>query len=235
MGEQIPSVALGLVDDPIGDIWNYTEFDGIMGLGFPSLMNLSSEMPIIKMYSEGLIGDLSYSFYTPYEDQGYLVIGGVDYTLNSTPFTYHSVILPFYWLIQLDYIMVKDAKTGEVLAKTNLDTLAIVDTGTSFLAASPSLFNEIIASMPNTNCMEAGPSLAFVIQGKEYVIPDNSTTSLYVQVEGEKGEIICVPALSEMDFGEPLSNAIILGETFLSLFYAHFDMGNLRVGFANAK
>jgi hypothetical protein len=234
-GEQVEAVAFGIVDDPIGEVWNFTTFDALMGLGYPSLADLTTEMPMMQMYSQGIISDLSYSFFIPYETQGYLVLGGVDYTLNSTPFTYHSVILPTYWLIQLDFLLIRDPNTGKILFQTNLDILGIVDTGTSFLAASPGILKEILRFLPQTNCIETGPSLSFVIQGVEYEVPDSKNTSLYLQVEDEKGNIMCIPSLSEMEFGEPFGNVILMGETYLNLFYTHFDMQNLRVGFAKMK
>ena len=111
IGEQIQEVSFGLVDNPIGDIWNHTSFDALFGLGFPTLAEFSQEMPLMQMRSQGLIDSLSFSFYMPFQEPGYLVIGGVDYSLNASEFTYHDVVLPSYWLIQLDSIAVKDPNT----------------------------------------------------------------------------------------------------------------------------
>jgi len=38
-----------------------------------------------------------------------------------------------------------------------------------------------------------------------------------------------------MDLPAQLSNAIILGDVFIRVYYTHFDMQNKRVGFAVAK
>jgi cathepsin D len=37
-----------------------------------------------------------------------------------------------------------------------------------------------------------------------------------------------------LDLPEHLANSFILGDSFIKRYYTHFDMGNARVGFAEA-
>jgi len=49
------------------------------------------------------------------------------------------------------------------------------------------------------------------------------------------GQTQCQLGLMGMDLPPQLSNAFIMGDSFIKAYYTHFDMGNKRVGFAKAK
>ncbi|KAK9794929.1 hypothetical protein WJX73_010113 [Symbiochloris irregularis] len=74
------------------------------------------------------------------------------------------------------------------------------------------------------------PDVAFTISGKEFSL----TPEQYVLKVGAMGEEQCISGFLGMDIPKPAGPLWILGDIFISSYHTVFDLGNKRVGFAEA-
>jgi hypothetical protein len=88
-----------------------------------------------------------------------------------------------------------------------------------------------IPAQPDCNTLSSLPNLVFKLNGKDYTLtPDD-----YVLKVSALGKTQCQLGIMGMDMPAQLSNAFILGDAFIKVYYTHFDLGNKRVGFARSK
>ena len=82
--------------------------------------------------------------------------------------------------------------------------------------------------------MDKLPNMVFKIGGDEYILEPQD---FILKFEGDEDDqsTVCVLAVSSMGLNENFQNTWILGDVFLKKYYSIYDMGNLRVGFAQAK
>ncbi|NXD31752.1 CATE protein, partial [Spelaeornis formosus] len=215
------------------------EFDGILGLAYPSLAvdgvtpffdNLMAqdlvELPIFSVYMSS----------NPESPQGgELLFGGFDSsrftgTLNWVPVTQQG-----YWQIQLDNIQL-----GGTVTLCADGCQAIVDTGTSLIAGPKhdvkTLQNLIGAvSVDGVYAVECSnlsvmPDLTFTINGLPYTL----SAQAYTLVEYSDGLTFCTSGFQGIHIPPPTGPLWILGDVFIRQFYSVFDRGNNRVGLAPA-
>ncbi|KAM7032687.1 cathepsin E [Acridotheres tristis] len=215
------------------------EFDGILGLAYPSLAvdgvtpffdNLMAqnlvELPIFSVYMSS----------NPESPQGgELLFGGFDSshftgTLNWVPVTQQG-----YWQIQLDNIQL--AGTVTFCAS---GCQAIVDTGTSLIAGPTKEVKELqnligAVSVDGEYAVEcsslsAMPDLTFTINGLPYTL----SAQAYILVEYDGDMAFCTSGFQGNDIPPPTGPLWILGDVFIRQFYSVFDRGNNRVGLAPA-
>lgn len=91
------------------------------------------------------------------------------------------------------------------------------------------------ANLPDevVDCSTIGtyPDLTFTLDGIAYTLQSTE----YILEVTSMGQTECIVGLQGMDLPSPINNGFILGDVFIRKFYTHFDMANLRVGFALAK
>ncbi|KAM6311035.1 cathepsin E [Podargus strigoides] len=215
------------------------DFDGILGLAYPSL-SVDGITPVFdNMMAQNLVELPIFSVYMSKDPQsstgGELLFGGFDPshfvgTLNWVPVTKQG-----YWQIQLDNIQLG----GTVVFCMN-GCQAIVDTGTSlitgptkeikelqnYIGATP-VDGECIVECSNLNTM---PDVTFTINGLPYTLGPQA----YTITENSDGMIFCTSGFQGMDIAPPFGPLWILGDVFIRQFYSVFDRGNNRVGFAPA-
>ena len=98
--------------------------------------------------------------------------------------------------------------------------------------------SEILSNYPKRiDCdeMDKLPNMMFKIGGDEYILEPQDFILKFEGDEKNSQSTVCVLAVSSMGANENFQNTWILGDVFLKKYYSIYDMGNLRVGFAQAK
>ncbi|KAF6211017.1 hypothetical protein GE061_014130 [Apolygus lucorum] len=201
-------------------------FDGIFGLGFPSLTEYMTP-PLFTAKEQGLFERNAFSFHlTKNENEGSaMTLGGWDESLVKSEDSIHWVPLSekSYWKVPVESINMGDLK---------LETIpAIVDTGSSFLIGPGEEVERIaklVGAFPThgvylveSSKLGSLPSLTFKINGKNFTLPPEQYIAM---VEGEYAMLGIKP--SDIEFW-------ILGDIFLTNYYTIFDMDKEAVGFVD--
>jgi len=207
------------------------KFDGILGLAFKTISVEGVTPFFYYLIEQGLVKDESYSFYlteTPGLAGSSLVLGGVNEQYAASAFQYYPLTAETYWKIGLN-----DIKLGSTSFGVS-GMSAIVDTGTSVIVGPTELVSKITAQFPSTiDCTKIStyPNLEFNINGDLYEIAPHD----YILQVTALGQTVCQLGIMGMEFPPQLANTFILGDTFIKVYYTHFDLANNRVGFARAK
>ncbi|KAM4861280.1 cathepsin E [Thomomys bottae] len=216
------------------------EFDGILGLGYPSLAAGGVTPVFDNMMAQNLLDLPIFSVYMNSELPGgfsgsELTFGGYDSSHFSGSLNWIPVTKQGYWQIALDGIQV-----GNNVMFCAEGCQAIVDTGTS-LITGPSheithlqeaigatlVDGEYAVECSNLNVM---PNVAFIINGVTYSLsPTAYTLPDYMEEMN-----FCGSGFQGLDIGPPAGPLWILGDVFIRQFYAIFDRGNNQVGLAPA-
>ncbi|XP_034665050.1 lysosomal aspartic protease [Drosophila subobscura] len=209
-----------------------SNFDGILGLGFRSISVDNVKTLVQNMCSEGVISNCVFSICMRgggnSKRGGALIFGSTNTTAytGSETYTYTPVTKKGYWQFDLQ---------GFYLGSTKVSgsTQAIVDSGTSLIAAPTSAFNKINKILGCTvtssgecwmKCSKKVSDVTFVIGGKKFVMAGNK---LKLKVRTTKGNTICISAVSDMG-----TSFWILGDAFIRQFCTVFDVTRSRIGFA---
>ncbi|NXJ07803.1 PEPE protein, partial [Odontophorus gujanensis] len=117
----------GLSTSEPGQFFVYVEFDGILGLGYPSLAADGITPVFDNMVNESLLEQNLFSVYLSRETVGSMVIfGGVDESYFTGSINWIPVSYQGYWQISMDSIIVNKQ---EIACSGGCQ--AIIDTGTS--------------------------------------------------------------------------------------------------------
>uniref|UniRef100_UPI00398F36E1 pepsin A-like n=1 Tax=Pristiophorus japonicus TaxID=55135 RepID=UPI00398F36E1 len=224
----------GLSETEPGGFFSYCKFDGILGLGYPSLAASGATTVFDNMMSQHLVQEPLFSVYLTREtgqSGSEVVFGGIDYNHFTGQINWVPVTRDAYWQILIDRVTIN----GQVVA-CEYGCPAIVDTGTSLLVGPSSYISNIQQGIGatrgsygqytiNCNKMSSMPDVVFTINGVDYPLPASAYTlksSYYDQVSCSSG------------FGNTGGNLWILGDVFIGEYYSIFDRGNNRVGLARA-
>ncbi|KAI5939702.1 Cathepsin E [Manis javanica] len=217
-------------------------FDGILGLGYPTLA-VGGVTPVFdNMMAQNLVGVPMFSVYLSSNIEtgrgSELIFGGYDSSHFSGSLNWVPVTKQGYWQIALDKIQV-----GDALMFCSEGCQAIVDTGTSLLVgpwykikqlqkaigAEP-VDGEYVVECVNLQIM---PNITFTINGLPYTLQPTAYT-LPIEDYDVGGMQFCTSGFQGDDneiLGGP---SWILGDVFIRQFYSVFDRGNNRVGLAPA-
>jgi len=216
------------------------KFDGILGMGFPQI-SVGGVIPVFNnMIDQGVVDAPVFSFWLnrdPSQDLGgELILGGSDPMFYEGNMTYIPVQREGYWEISMDG-MESDTNT----VGCDGGCTAIVDTGSSLMVGptkETDAINKMIGGVelvPGTGqyqviCSEIPdmPNIDLILGGKKFTL----TGEDYVLQITQLGQTQCISGFMGMDL--PMGPWWILGDVFIGRFYSEFDMGNSRVGLADA-
>jgi len=219
-------------------------FDGIMGLGFPSISVLGMQWELFRGMKEQnpKLKHGMFSFWlsrgaSPVKKfGGLLMIGGYDERYFTGDLLWVPIKPPGYWQFALDEVQI-----GPYQMKLKTGT-AIADTGTSLIIGPTKEVSMLIQSLNMTNedkneyeefvkpCHEVEhlPPLSFKIQGKSFPLK----ASDYFLPTGDGDCLLGVTANEGMDIAGV--SLWLLGDVFLSKYFSVWDVANKRLGLATA-
>ncbi|XP_039941496.1 pepsin B [Hirundo rustica] len=229
----------GLSQDEPTQPFYFADFDGILGMAYPSLAVGGMATALEGMLEQNQLAEPIFSFYfsrqPTYEYGGELILGGVDPQLFQGDITWAPVTQELYWQVALEEFAVGQSVSGWC----SQGCQAIVDTGTFLLTVPQEYLESILEALGaqetsygvsyavDCNDTQSMPPIAFGIGGAQlplspsaYVLNSNGYCTLAIEVT----------YLPSQD-GQPLW---ILGDVFLKEYYTVFDMANNRVGFATS-
>ncbi|NXS52840.1 CATEA protein, partial [Brachypteracias leptosomus] len=214
-------------------------FDGVLGLGYPSLA-VGNALPVFdSIMNQQLVEEPVFSFYLKRGDDtengGVLILGGIDHSLYKGSIHWVPVTEKSYWQIHLNNIKIQ----GRVEFCSH-GCEAIVDSGTSlitgpssqirrlqeYIGASPSHTGEFLVDCRRLSSL---PHISFTIGHHEYKL----TAEQYI-IKSIEEQTFCMSGFQSLDIPTRAGPLWILGDVFMSAFYCIFDRGNDRVGFAKA-
>ena len=233
-GATVTGVTFGETLKEPGLAFAFGRFDGILGLGFPSIAFTGVKPIFNEMVDQKVITEPVFSVYLKREgDQqtgGEITFGGIDNTKYTGNITYAPVTREGYWQFTLDGLLLNDENGCEDGCQ------AIAHTGTSLIVgptAAVDMLQSAIGAKKAWNgqytvdckTVPSLPSITFVIGGEKFEMKGND---YILNVQGT-----CISGFTGLDL--PDGPEWMLGDNFLSKYYSVYDYGNKRVGFAPVK
>lgn len=222
-------------------------FDGILGLGLPGLAHQNMTPFFDNIIQQKTLGGTNeFAFYlSPGDPRANAIFwGGVDESVHDGPIEYFPVVGDKYWALTLKSFQIGGVELlGINGTKEKPQTpRAIVDTGTTLFSAEDALYQVISQKLPMTGSCDhvsadTHPDILFKLEttaGEERDFVFKHTE--YMRTDGMGG---CSPGFMRVNVGSKYPPAMILGESFLRLYFAVFDRGSgkegeARVGLARA-
>lgn len=217
-----------------GITFKEAKFDGILGLGWPSIA-VDGITPVMQaMQAAGQLDKFQFGFYLQYhknKDSGKLTIGGYD-TSKGYKFQYVPLKMENYWMVNMESLSFGGTKSTTVVN-------AIIDSGTSLIVGPVADVKAIAAIEGGTEIVngEYSVSCSSTMKDMEVTLGSGSNTvTLTVKGADLRLKICrfvviceCLLGLAGMDLGQPLW---ILGDVIMRDFYTLFDIENEQIGFA---
>jgi len=154
--------------------------------------------------------------------------------------TWHRVIRKKWWTLKLDKVLIngQDSKLcDDGQSESYRKNCAIImDSGTSSMAAPAQTHNKfmnLLNRIGKSNSIKSWPKLTFVIDGKNYDMPNyaylSTNTQLTYQKSCKKSDFV-EPEFVPFDSGDDEYAIWIAGDAFLSEYISIYDRDNDMVG-----
>ncbi|KII69610.1 Lysosomal aspartic protease [Thelohanellus kitauei] len=213
-------------------------FDGILGLGFPSISVKSVLPPFFNAVNQGLI-DPIFSFYldrnTSDTNGGELMFGGVNPLHFRGNFYETPVVSETYWVVEA-----KSMGFGDAVI-CGQDCKVVVDSGTSLIIGPQEVVDVIHSKMGaivsrggmvTVNCSDIDklPTLFLTFSNFRLSVSPKD----YVVKISMFGYEFCSSGFQGIDLKTDKFKWI-LGDNFMGAYYTKFDIDKKIVGFAELK
>uniref|UniRef100_A0A8C3QPK7 Peptidase A1 domain-containing protein n=1 Tax=Cyanoderma ruficeps TaxID=181631 RepID=A0A8C3QPK7_9PASS len=211
-------------------------FDGVLGLGYPSLA-VGNALPVFdSIMNQNLVEEPVFSFYLKRGDNtengGELILGGIDHSLYKGSIHWVPVTEKSYWQIHINkyvcmYVCVY------VCIKNLVEFTSLGKPPEQYLRKNkviPSQSEHCVQFLVDCRRLSSLPHISFTIGHREYKL----TAEQYIVKESIDDQTFCMSGFQSLDIPTRIGSLWILGDVFMSAFYCIFDRGNDRVGFAKA-
>ncbi|XP_042688199.1 pepsin A-5 [Centrocercus urophasianus] len=218
----------GLSESEPGYFFYYCNFDGILGLAFPSISSSGATPVFDNMMNRHLVSQDLFSVYLSKDGESgsFVLFGGIDPNFTSKGIYWVPLSAETYWQITMDRVTI-----GEKYAACLLTCQAIVDTGTSLLVMPEDAYNRVISDLgissdDEISCDDISklPDITFRINGYAFSLP----ASAYVLNE----DGACSLGIESMGVPTESGELWILGDVFIRKYYVIFDRSNNALGFS---
>nr|XP_005911511.1 PREDICTED: pepsin F-like [Bos mutus] len=208
-------------------------FDGILGLGFPSLAIQGTTPHFDNLKKLGLIPYPLFAFYLSSwrENGSVLMFGGVDHSYHTGKLNWVPVSRTHYWQITIGRI----SMNGKLIA-CKRGCQAIMDTGillgpSRHIAKIQRLirirpFGSLQYTVP-CNITSTLPPLIFTIKGIDYPVPAQA----YIH---KSSQGLCYSTFQNGKQQKNEAETWVLGNSFLRLYFSVYDREKYRIGLAPA-
>jgi hypothetical protein len=223
-----------------GDSFMYGQYDGIVGLAFPSLAIDGTQPPFDAMFMQQKFNNPVFGFFLshdPGQKGSSLTIGGVDKSKYVGDIRWHSLYVkdqkPEYWTIRLTDVLIDGKSIG--VCQPNGCPIAI-DTGTSLITGPSKMITKLITAVDvDSDCKNflgknTLPTITMLLDGVPY---DLSPKEYVIKVE-DGGQNVCLGGFRDLDLPPEKGPLWIAGDVFLRRYYSVYDRNSLKVGLARA-
>ena len=224
---------IGEIEKEEGEIFDYSEFSGIVGLG----MNKNTDKGFFDdLYETGQIFSNFFAFYISLDEDetSELHLGEWDKSKFKHPILWVDIEdVSSFWTVKITEVRFGDLK----LELCEDGCLASIDSGSSLLLAPARDIEVMVSSLRLSTDLLEMPDLVLVIGGHELRIPATSYMVTVVNGEEEDPGQHSQPYNKEFFFGflEHENDELwILGTVFMHSYYTIFDRENLQIGLAKS-
>ncbi|KAF8274300.1 Asp-domain-containing protein [Lactarius quietus] len=208
--------------------FNLTNFypDGVLGLAFPSLSEFKASPVFQTLVDQNALPADHFGLHLASEGSE-LYLGGTNDEFYTGDFYYTPVTHPSYWTSYFDALYLNEK---QIAGAREL----IIDSGTSVIVGDNETVHAIYDNIPGSAEIGNGffsypcdfngtVSLQF---GDARFAIKPEVFSLGTLFENSTDCVGCITQYSDTPFW-------VLGDNFLQSVYTKFDVGNMRIGFAN--
>lgn len=218
------------------NIFDYINFEGIVGLGFPSMLSTGSVPFFDNLLKQNKNIPHQFSFYIS-EDEKYsaFMLGGISKEFYEGDIYMLPVIKEYYWEVKLDAIYV-----GEEKLCCDEDSYVVFDSGTSYNTLPSDKMTQFMNMIPSDQCNEQ----AFHESLQSFPVIKYVFGNLTVELLPEEYMVIngnaCMPGYMQIDVPSENNNAYLLGSlVFMKHYFTVFIRGDKNkpsmVGIAKSK
>lgn len=245
----VKSQTFAIIEQEIGDVFREISFEGILGLAFPSMSARQVEPFFDNVIGQNVLrGRNEFSFYMtrlPTQNSA-IFFGGVDERYFEGDITYFPVTAEHYWSVDIIDFRIGNVSHVNFLEFKSASSTnprvskLILDSGTTYFTAPPSLFQKVMDRLPSRLCADVHhyPDLHYTMKDVDGVV-HNVVIPPSVYMVSSVGDDWCELAFMEIPVPDEFGPAFIFGEVFMREWYTVFNRGSsagqATIGFAKAR